>query len=134
MGSSLKFLPENKVVQVIPINHPILVHIHTFQHPWHTTTSHPLVGLPLLCEPGYVILEYIPAHYNLLNDLRPLVIRNQPSKLALHPSDHPKYCKFPLDYLSHEAVKSHEVIFALPCCLRASFLSPSELKTMQQER
>ena len=122
------------MVKVIPINHPILVHIHTFQHPWHTMTSYHLIGLPLLCEPGYVILEYIPAHSYLLNDIRPLAIGYLPSNLPLHPADHSKYSKFHLNYLSHEAVKPHEVIFALPCCLRASFLSPCELEAMQQER
>ena len=111
MGSSLKFLPENKLVQVIPINHPILINIHAFQHPWQTTTRHSLIGQPLLCEPGYVVLEYIPAHSYLFNDFWPLVIRDLPSNLPMHPADHPKYRKFPLDYLSHEAVKPHKVIF-----------------------
>ena len=134
MGSSLKFLPENKVVQVIPINYPILVHIHSFQQPWQTMTSNPPIGQPILCEPGYVILEYIPAHSYLLNDLRPLVNEDLPSNLPLHLADHPKHCKFPLDYLSHVSVKPHEVIFALPSCLRASFLIPLEFEAMQEER
>jgi hypothetical protein len=52
----------------------------------------------------------------------------------LHHENHSKYSKFPLNYLSHVAVKPHEVIFALPSCLRASFLIPLEFEAMQEER